>query len=548
MPPKRAAAAAKPNANLIKIREMVALCRIRQGETDDPTDELQAPILYTKAKNGALRTWQIRIGRLGVDIEEAEIYIPAPGPCYYYTVAGQIKDAAGRPAPAHKPFAISVSKRTMVTAGKSVGRANATTPLTQAILDARSIYNDKLDDGYKLREEDLLDRNAPIDFATLCASTSRGQYPWRVSPAASEKYEKHEKKLPQQFEVQPKLDGTMAIGVRVPLLCSGTAPASAAAQAAASHVGTPSAVAAAASGARAEVLSQRDNTEPRTDFYSRGGVTCESQDHIVAALDKYLSAYPGIHVIGELWLPGHSLQEISGNARRLQHEDAVALHYYLFDLFDVSRPLLPRVERLQLLWDIFAAIHIHDPEAAYAAMRDPAQPGPLHIIPSWTVASRDAGTVLYNRFLADNLEGAMLRDPGARHEYDFDGEVRSMYILKRKPLQDAEWPVVGWFCGKGKESDLVSWTCAQADGDAGDTPLADRPTFNTSINLPDAPRRAIAAAFSADPKVFTDNFYGKLMVIKYGGQLNAANGFPQQPKALYFRDPKVQAELQKLFE
>lgn len=487
-------------ANHAKLLAFFKDCRIRP--TDDHK-EIYTPTLYGRDTSGSIRQWRGIIGIPDVDVTREMVESREDvATAYHYTVSG-VKGT-------NKPI---ISDHVRVKTGKNIGKANATTPLTQAISAIQTKFDKKIKEGYKLRESELLDRNSPIDFITLVTTPQSGPNPpWRVIPAASHKYQDHQKKLPKLVEVQPKFDGTMAIAVHLPR------------------------------------RPRPDDIAWHTvDFYSRGGETEHSQPTIREHLGKMLKSYPGIYVCGEMWRHGYGLQEISGASRKKDTAD-LQLFFYIFDMFDPSRPSLSRNERLEILLEIFNAA---DPSVAsnvrgnkhllqQALNGDLTNTMPrLRLIPTYRDKTRDEVEALYESFLEEDLEGAMIRNPSGRHEYGLNGEIRSSLIQKYKPIQDAEWPVVGYTDGNGKEEGVITWICAAAD-DFTDDPLEDRKTFNVSMNASIDVRRNIFTAMTN--KIFRRDFYGQLMKIKYS-DIYKSTGLPQQPKALMFRDDAVQKKL-----
>src|SRR5690606_15743039 len=116
------------------------------------------PILYHKAKGGDLRQWRVW----------------TEGPIIF-TEYGQ---AGGK---------LQVSQKTATP--KNVGRSNETSPSRQAVLEANSLWQHKIDRKYSLTPEEAQE---PL-----------------LLPMLAHKY----KKWPgEEVYVQPKLDGVRALG------------------------------------------------------------------------------------------------------------------------------------------------------------------------------------------------------------------------------------------------------------------------------------------------------------------------------------------------
>ena len=84
-----------------------------------------------------------------------------------------------------------------IISGKNLGKVNATTPVSQAIFNAESKRNKKLDSGYDYTIEGSRDK-----FTNL------------LKPMLAQSYDKHKKKLLYPCYAQPKLDGIRCLARR----------------------------------------------------------------------------------------------------------------------------------------------------------------------------------------------------------------------------------------------------------------------------------------------------------------------------------------------
>jgi ATP-dependent DNA ligase len=91
----------------------------------------------------------------------------------------------------------------MITQGKNIGRKNETTPLEQAIAEARSLWQKKCDDKYVPREE-------ANKVVSLRAKAVDDDVP---SPMLAHDYNKRGKNMQFPCFVQPKLDGTRMVAI-----------------------------------------------------------------------------------------------------------------------------------------------------------------------------------------------------------------------------------------------------------------------------------------------------------------------------------------------
>lgn len=119
-------------------------------------DEIKFPILYKKTKLGQTQQWQINVVKNG-----------------YYTIEG---------------ITVLTTSEITYCSGKNIGKANETTDEEQALIEAKSKYQSKIDSGYALTVE-----------------TSGKKF---FEPMSAKDYQKYKHlcfKVPTY--IQPKLDG-----------------------------------------------------------------------------------------------------------------------------------------------------------------------------------------------------------------------------------------------------------------------------------------------------------------------------------------------------
>lgn len=409
---------------------------------------------------------------------------------------------------------IQKSEITFVVEGKSKGRSNFTTPFTQAILDARTVYNKRVRKGAQSDKSLLKRKGETYTMEELIKSKHRGDTPWRVFAMALHDVTKSNNWRHIEFpcDIQPKLDGTLFIVVMHPSL------------------------------PLKKLKTEKGEIEVPIDGYSRGREEYEGHDHVLAELAGILKKYPGLHIVGELWKEGYGLQDISGSSRRQETKtpgkraEAIKLDFNAFDCFYIDKPELTWAERKELLQEVI------DDNAVYTKM-----------IESTEIENKEEAKKIYEEYLKKGLEGAVIRNIGSLYEFNVDRERRSYQTLKWKPRPDGEWPVVGFAHGKGKEEKAVKWVCAENDEGAkkrnpdGELPpIAERKTFNVTPNQPTPLRIHIFAKLQEDPEFFETHIKGKLLTIGYS--ILSKDFLPQQPKGLRFRDIKIDKLLLEGYE
>ncbi len=153
-----------------------------------------------------------------------------------------------------------------------------------------------------------------------------------------------------------------------------------------------------------------------------------------------------IFLDGEIYKHGEKLQDIAGVARKEGKQ--IDLHYYVYDLFIPEHPELKYSQR-KVLFDALAKTFPNLPHVKFAD--------------TYQVHSELEVKELYDRFIAEKYEGAMVRlDEPYRYSYN---EYHSDVLLKIKPVDDAEFKIVAYTQGsRGKAKGKLMIVCETAAG------------------------------------------------------------------------------------
>lgn len=478
-------------ANQSNVIEFVAECNFKDGK-------LISPALYSMNKNGKYLRWVIQVGLINIDTNELVPIVKSQ-----YTDRAQIDDTL-----AGTYWTISgqedgkrmISEKTLIYEGKYAGKSNFTTPLTQAILDARSEFHHKIRKGYYRYKSALKNPDEAISLEELVARTDRGDYPWRIFAMALHDYKKFSRRIKFPATIQYKLDGTLYIIV--------------------SHPSLP----------LMRIATPYGPREFHVDAYSRGRETYEGNEHILLDIADIVIANPGLHFVGELWKEGFGLQSISGFSRRKADSkiksERILLNFNIFDCFYLDKPA-GFAERQSILDNIFAQFS-----------------GKYVTRVTMEIVKNDAEVqAKLETYLAAGQEGAVIRNMDAPYEFGLNKEIRSYFSLKLKPRDDMEWPIIDFKQGdKGKEVGAIIWICAETNegvqARAGELlPLESRLQFHVTPNQDYDARRHIYAKLSADRNIFNTKIFGQLATISYS--ILSYDGLPQQPKMLHFRDTSI---------
>lgn len=301
---------------------------------------------------------------------------------------------------------------TIIRAGKNIGRKGATNPLTQALRDAYGIYNKQIKkQGPAAGPQGPIGEAGPEDTSTL--------YP----PMLAQIY-KDQKTPPMLDDDHPLYVQRKYNGVRAVATLEEVPP----------QMGAPN-----------------PQVEPqyRVVMYSRTKNLYLGLPYIKAELLPLLKIFQEdgrkLYLDGEIYKHGVALQEISGDARR-----ATATTKYDFNVYDCFIPTEP-----DLLYsarkDILAGV-FEDFQFAHTKL-----------VETFMVHSDIEITQLYDTFLAEDFEGAMVR-VDAPYQYSYNAR-HSKVLLKMKPSFDGEYDVVGFTTGeRGKAADALMIICKTPEG------------------------------------------------------------------------------------
>jgi|GEM_PF-3988911 len=478
------------------------------------------PTLWSLDKKGHFRYWNLFVG---IENSETDKYIdvtdeyivnrkklPKGYSGAYWTESG----VEGTENPI-------ISERKYITEGTNIRSKNYTTPFTQAIINAKSDFNLRIRKGNVLDKEQLNPLGRIVTMEELMNETHRGEKPWRVFAMALHDVNKAKnwRHIIYPCKLQPKLDGTMFIVVY--------------------HPDLPELEISVVNETNGKIEKK---VKVKMDGYSRGRESYEGQDHILLELYPILIKYPGLHLTGELWKKGYGLQDISGSSRRQLDSkiksDAIKLDFNIFDCFYIDHPENTFRDRESLMDDIMTELDVYyenKPITRYVKQ-----------IPSYEVESKEELLNKYQIFLEESMEGGVIRNLDSFYEMNVDKENRSYQTLKIKPRPDAEWPVLEFKEGIGKEAGVVIWICAENDsgiiqrlnlGEKDEIPpLHERKKFSVTPNIDYETRKKIFDKLQEDD-FFEKKIKGQMLTIGYS--ILSKDFLPQQPKAIRFRDPKI---------
>ena len=191
----------------------------------------------------------------------------------------------------------------IITEGKNIGKKNETTPLQQAINEARSSWIKKKESGYTPIGVIDGDGNNSDDSDTCTGNKGKGIYEDVPLPMLAHDYNKRGKSIQFPCFVQRKFDGTRCVGM------------------------------------------------PGKGLFSRNRKSYPHLNHIVAEINKLP---PTIILDGELYSDTLTFQEIVGLVKREtlkkgDEEKQLQIKFYVYDLIN-DMPYEQRYANLQILF------------------------------------------------------------------------------------------------------------------------------------------------------------------------------------------------------
>jgi hypothetical protein len=388
----------------------------------------------------------------------------------------------------------SIKAPTLVTRGKNLGRINSTTIFHQALIEAYSDYK-KLAASPK-REYDpgsphlheAKNNRVTAEIAQVAA---------RIPPmlvADEDPQAWFGAQTPGYVVLQPKLDGTRLMAIRRSL---------------------PAAV---------------GNGLGPLDAYSRN---CHpvAPNNFFGELEDLCGRNPNVFFDGEMYAHGVSLQRIAGTSKNLGKggSTAVEVQFVIYDLYDPALPNAPYADRFLRYRAIGEAVPNYKFIRFLDGLRVPAD-APFALVKTQFDLAIDKG-----------FEGLVMKSLGAGYEPSYNG-YRSRGCCKYKKHYTAEFMVVDWARGEGKQTNLVStWTvqivAATRSGNvAVDLKLqgALGRRFKCNIKAIDETRAAWFAEFATSPAAFESNYRGLYATLEFFDV--SEDGVPMQPYWIAFRD------------
>lgn len=457
------------------------------GKINPDTNRYEFPILYKLNNNGKPRQWVMYCRLIKEDsmdqeetkgqnwnmLAENEVkmkqeYLPDGAKIPDGTIA-QLWSETGVMG-----MKISRSAATYITEPKNRGKKNERNVLQQALVNIRSKFLKKMDEGSTL---EITDSDTKVE---VLGTT-------KFFPMLAKKYEAFVNKIKYPMYGQPKLDGNRCV-IFLDTIKNPTY--------------------------KNVIMYTRQKKEyPYTTVNDN-----IRQSLLQLLIDNYDEEIgESLFLDGELYLHDKSLQGINSTIRGQSTEED-NIQYWIYDHFYPSygdgSPDIGFSKRAKNLENIYSEL-------------DKKYKKDIILVPTKLIKSQNDCDKLYKEFLADHYEGMMLRTPDGSYLKSAtkkSEQLRSKDLLKRKETYDDEFEVVDYKDGeKGKEVGAIIWICDSKNG-KGDT-------FSVTPNMPLKERYEI---YKECQKKFDKKYKGRLLTVEYRGLSD--NNIPLQLKAVGFRD------------
>lgn len=196
-----------------------------------------------------------------------------------------------------------------------------------------------------------------------------------------------------------------------------------------------------------------DGTEVKSA--SRGGGHYDnSTKHIrnKPKLIEFFQKHPDIILDGELYIPGRSLQYISGLARTEidVNDECDELEFWIYDIME-DKPFIYRLEDLEMVaeelslgFDLSTTFDPWDLK--------------MRMVPHESVSGWSEIKKLHDKYVSEGYEGVVIRNPEKTYGYG----KRTNDMIKIKEYQDGEFEITG--ISEGLRDEDMCFTMVTADG------------------------------------------------------------------------------------
>jgi ATP-dependent DNA ligase len=249
-------------------------------------------------------------------------------------------------------------------------------------------------------------------------------------------------------------------------------------------------------------------------------------------IEMYHTRGFSLYLDGEFYKHGKHLQEISGEVRNIEKNSKVtknSVQYHVFDCFYPNELTTPFKERVELLEDFFRVYDINSVDWTDSNLEETLREKDMvTMVPTEEIEDEKSFLEIYKNWVSQKYEGAMYRNPDGSylaHPTKTGTFLRSHDLLKLKMRYDSEFELVGFTEGtKGRDKGAIMWICKTSNG----TEFHVTPK-NTTLK----DRYELFKKITQD-KNFNQEYKGRLMTIEYEDL--SKDGVPLRAKSVGIRD------------
>lgn len=338
----------------------------------------QFPALYGEASNGKMKIWSIRV--------------------YEKDLLSVIESEYGFEDGKKQ------TQQKYITEGKNIGKKNETTPLQQAINEARATWIKKREAGYAPRdvsasEEAGDEKTASPPPSPELATKGKASDQSVPFPMLAQTYEDRKHNISWPCYVQPKLDGVRCLGL------------------------------------------------PGKGLFSRQRKPFKTLAHIQAEVDLF----PAHWILdGELYSDTLTFQEIVSIVKKEkptkeEAEKQAQIQYHVYDVLlpgDFKTRYVNLASRVKRMSELTA----------------------IQLVDTSICEKEEDMMAKHGEYVAEGYEGIMLRNSAGLYKQAPSASIRSVDLQKYKQFKDGEFEIVGFTEGAGAEEGCVIWVCATENG------------------------------------------------------------------------------------
>lgn len=331
------------------------------------------------------------------------------------------------------------------------GKSNERNVLQQALVEARSLYMKKIENGMEPETKNKITKTDNMYF-----------------PMLVRKYDDEMQHMKYPLYIQPKLDGARCITML-------NKPPD-------KNISIDNIV-----------MYSRQKKE-FTDFNNI------KKDLLQSLIDLWdYKNNESIYIDGELYKHGMSLQTISGAVRNPNRETIKkyeGIQLWIFDIFYPKQPNLEFNDRLKIINEIFKNINTKT----------------VVCVPTELVETELKQDIIYNKYIKEKYEGVILRNANSlylTHPTKNSMAIRSRFVLKRKMRYSDEFEVISFTQGKkGKDKGAIIWILKTHTTNKSFNATPKNISYNERYKL-------FKIASANNNKGFLEKFKGRMMTVEY---------------------------------